>query len=103
MINGITSSDLNAYVEHLKNENQTVKTADLSFSLEDYLDTPDAESCIEISDSTLQNADKDFLEENADKLANFGVTKEQINNLTGGAETTEDTKEKDTKNLEVNI
>ena len=97
MINGITSSDLNAYVEHLKNENQTVKTADLSFSLEDYLDTPDAESCIEISDSTLQNADKDFLEENADKLANFGVTKEQICTLTGGSETAEDTKEKDTK------
>lgn len=107
MINGITSSDLNTCIEYLKQENQTMETADLSYSLEDYLDSPDAESCIKISDSTLKNADKNFLKNNVDKLTNFGISTEKINELIGeNTQKSENNKEKvkkdTTKNVSVN-
>lgn len=86
MIDGITSSNLDTYIEYLKNENQTAQSADLSFSLEEYLEAADAESCIQISESTLKDSDKDFLKKNADKLASFGVSQEQIKVLVGESE-----------------
>lgn len=101
MINGITSSNLDTYIEYLKNENQTAETADLSFSLEEYLEAADAESCIQISESTLKDSDKDFLKKNADKLANFGVSQDQIQNIIGDSESKENVNKTETSGTEV--
>ena len=75
------TSNLNAYVDYLKDESQTTTSSDLQASLEEILDAADSESVVTITDSTLKEAGEDYVNENKDKLAAYGVTQDKIQNV----------------------
>ena len=75
------TSNLGDYLDYLKEENHSVTSSELQASLDEILDSKDSESVVQISDSTLKAAGEDYVTDNKDKLAAYGVSEDKIKSL----------------------